>query len=81
MREYSLDKFGNETAISITVVCLNAQYPNVTFEASEIGDGYYELFVVSTHGFGIGKRTLAMFRDSAWIIYQSIPVIIEYLHK
>lgn len=82
MDKYSkciLGQFSNESAIAITVECLNEEYPNVTFEAVETGTGKYELSVVSKYGSPIYNSTLHTFKSVSWVLYKSIPVITNSL--
>lgn len=77
--KYILGYFSNESAIAITVECLNTEYTNVTFEATETGKGNYELSVVSKNGLSIHNNALHTFKNVSWVLYESVPVIEKLL--
>lgn len=72
-------KIVNEETAYLTVVVLNAEFPNVEFEGVENGCGQYDVSVVSKYQNEIHPRTLKMFQNKLYEVTRTISVVL--LHQ
>lgn len=71
--------FHHEQTTALTVEVLNKTYPNVQFEAVEVGDGTYRVCVRSLYKESVEPHTLQSFMSDAVSIYQIVGIVVNKL--